>query len=368
MATMVFNASRTVLFCCRRGVGLPLSVGLLPVFSTAVPCYRRLNTATAVHWKHWRLLLATNRSGFSRECFADMMIDWPSAECCSIRPTIRQTKQASPQGGVSSGATNAGGWLDSGNQKPDQQAKGGKRKGQEEDEDDDEEEEEDPFGLGSIMSKADPQQEGEEEEEEDPFGLGAIMDGAKKESGAPESRSSKRSSSSSSGGDDGGDESRSKKAQKTTGGYFRGTRPATSTQSAMAEAKRQPFQAARSFSGARQGYVFQKGALGLGYYADKVQLRAVAAAAAMAAMEAAFAATRAKSHGTGARGAAGTAASAGARRAGGERKPQTVDVEVSLQKLKAFILKPKKATKAASLMADLMQAQMRPENARMFFR
>eukprot|EP00903_Cladosiphon_okamuranus_P020530 g18844.t1 len=280
-------------------------------------------------------------------------------------------KQASPQDGLpGGGGTNAGGWRDSDNKKPNQRAKGGKGKSQAEGEYDDDDEE-DPFGLGSIMSRADQQQQGqedeEEEEEEDPFGLGAIMDGETKETSAPLSRSSKRSSSDGDGiGDDGGDESQSRKAQKTTGGYFRGTRPVTSTQSAMVEAKRQPFQAASCFSGARQGYAFQKGPLGLGYYADKVQLRAAAAAAAM---EAASEAARVKRHGTEARGAA--AASAGATAAGsgdGERKPQTVDVKDSLQKLKVFILKPKKAAKAASLMADLMQAQMRPENARMFFR
>lgn len=202
------------------------------------------------------------------------------------------------------------------------------------------------------------QQEEEDEEEEDPFGLGAIMEGTKKESDIPESRNSKRSSSSSSNVSHGGNESRNKKAQKTTGGYFRGTRPATSTQSAVAEAKRQPFQAASSFSGARQGYVFQKGALGLGYYADKVQLRDAAAAA-----------SRVRGHATEVRGAGTVSAAAAAVGTGaGERKPQTVDVAASLQKLKVFVLKPKKATKAAALMADLMQAQMRPENARMFFR
>lgn len=280
-------------------------------------------------------------------------------------------KQASQQDGLPGGGTNAGGWRDADVQKPGQPPKG-KKKGEGKEDEEEEEEEDDPFGLGSIMSKADGEEEEEEqEEEEDPFGIGAIMEGTKKESDAPESRnSSKRGSGSSGGGggdgDDGGSESRSKKAQKTTGGYFRGTRPATSAQSAVEEAKRQPFQAASGFGGARQGYVFQKGALGLGYYADKVQLRH---AAAMAAATAA-AASRANNRGTEVRGA-GTPAAAGAAAAGrgrGERKPQAVDVEASLQKLKVFILKSKKATKAAALMADLMQAQMRPENARLFFR
>lgn len=267
-------------------------------------------------------------------------------------------------------------WRDSDDRtKPSRRAKGEKGKGgEEEEEEEEDDEEEDPFGLGCIMSKAtrdnnDPQEEEKEEEEEDPFGLGAIMEGTKGEGDNPESRSGKRSSSN---GDGGGDESsqRNKKAQKTTGGYFKGTRPATSTQSVMAEAKRQPFQAAKTFGGARQGYVFQKGGLGLGYYVDKVQLRGAAVAAAAAA-----AASRAKSQATvearGA-GAAVSAAGAGAASSGGgggsERKPQTVDVAASLQKLKVFVLKPKKAAKAAALLADLMQAQMRPENARMFFR
>ncbi|CAM9987314.1 unnamed protein product, partial [Ectocarpus sp. 13 AM-2016] len=93
------------------------------------------------------------------------------------------------------------------------------------------------------------------------------------------------------------------------------------------------------------------------YYADKVQIREAAAA------DAVVAASRAKSRGPEARGSGGRPATEGR-----EKKKQTVDVAASLQKLKAFILKPKKAAKAASLMADLMEAHMRPDNARMFFR
>ncbi|CAN0315153.1 unnamed protein product [Ectocarpus fasciculatus] len=225
------------------------------------------------------------------------------------------------------------------------------KSGQQKEEGEGDDEEEDPFGLGSIMSKAEKDEEEEEEEEEDPFGLGAIMDEPNKD---PDTPTSKRSGSA--------DDSRQKKAQKTTadgttGGYFKGTTSLTPAQSSVAEASRQPFRAAGSFDGARSGYVFQKGPLGLGYYADKVQIRAAAAA------DAVVAASRAKSRGPEARGS-------GVRLAteSGEKKAQTVDVAASLQKLKVFILKPKKAAKAASLLADLMKAHMRPENARVFFR
>ncbi|CAN0331415.1 unnamed protein product, partial [Ectocarpus sp. 8 AP-2014] len=244
------------------------------------------------------------------------------------------------------GSTGTDAWRDSENVKSDRQKEEGE-------EDHEEEEEEDPFGLGSIMSNAEKDEEEEEdEEEEDPFGLGAIMAEPNKDADAS---NSKRSGS-------GADEPRRKKAQKTTadgttGGYFKGTTSLTSAQSSVAEASRQPFLAADSFSGARKGYVFQKGPLGLGYYADKVQIRAAAAA------DAVMAASRAKSRGPEARGSGGRPATEGR-----EKKTQTVDVAASLQKLKVFILKPKKAAKAASLMADLMEAHLRPENARMFFR
>ncbi|CAN0184326.1 unnamed protein product [Hapterophycus canaliculatus] len=258
------------------------------------------------------------------------------------------------------GSTRA--WRDSDGPKSKQQEK--ERQGEKEEEE--EEEEEDPFGLGAIMSKATRDAEesrDDEEEEEDPFGLGAIMD--KTSGDAPDANGKRKSG----GGGDG--ESRSSKAQKTatsatTGGYFKGTKSSTSTQSAVAEARRQPFRAAGSFEGARKGYVFQKGPLGVGYYADSVQLRAAAAAEAAAALAASRSKSRA-AEGVDA-GKVSTAATAASRTEGGGRKPQTVDVAASLQKLKGFILKPKKAAKASSLLADLMEAQMRPENARMFFR
>ncbi|CAN0252371.1 unnamed protein product, partial [Laminaria digitata] len=64
--------------------------------------------------------------------------------------------------------------------------------------------------------------------------------------------------------------------------------------------------------------------------------------------------------------AAAAAAGAASATGGGKRPP--LDVPAAVQKLKALLLKPKKAAKAASLMANLMQAEMRPENARLFFR
>ncbi|CAB1119363.1 unnamed protein product [Ectocarpus sp. CCAP 1310/34] len=258
---------------------------------------------------------------------------------------------AAGQSDTPDGSSSTDAWRDSENLKSGRQ----KEEGEEGKEDEEEEEEEDPFGLGSIMSKAEKEEEedeGQEGEEEDPFGLGAIMDEPNKGAGTS---TSKRSGS-------GADEPRQKKAHKTTadgttGGYFKGTTSLTSAQSSVAEASRQPFRAADSFSGARKGYVFQKGPLGLGYYADKVQIRATAAADAVVAV------SRAKSRGPEARGSGGRPATEGR-----EKKKQAVDVAASLQKLKVFILKPKKAAKAASLMADLMEAHMRPDNARMFFR
>lgn len=254
--------------------------------------------------------------------------------------------QASQQDATPGKGSSTGAWLDSDSQKSKPHAE------------EEEDEEEDPFGLGAIMSKA--EEGSEDEEEEDPFGLGAIMD---KASGDTPNANGKRTSS-------GDQESRSSKAQKTTapattGGYFKGSQSSTSTQSAVAEAKRQPFRAAGSFGGARHGYVFQKGPLGLGYYADRVQLRAAAATEAVAAL----AASRSTSRGSQDRDArtVSIAGTAGGREGGG-RKPQTVDVAASLLKLKGFLLKPKKAAKASSLLADLMEAQMRPENSRMFFR
>ncbi|CAM9615471.1 unnamed protein product [Ectocarpus sp. 4 AP-2014] len=242
------------------------------------------------------------------------------------------------------GSNSTDAWRDSEN------LKSGRQK---EEVEEDEEEEEDPFGLGSIMSKAEKdEEEEEEEEEEDPFGLGAIMDKPNQDA---DTSTSKRSG-------NGADESRQKKAQKmtadgATGGYFKGTTSLTSAQSSVAEASRQPFRAADSFSGARKGYVFQKGPLGLGYYADKVRIRAAAAADAVVAV------SRAKSRGPEARVPGGRPVTESR-----EKQKQTVDVAASLHKLKVFILKPKKAAKAASLMADLMEAHVRPDNARMFFR
>ncbi|CAN0012468.1 unnamed protein product [Scytosiphon promiscuus] len=257
---------------------------------------------------------------------------------------------ASQQDASADKASGAGAWRDSDGSQAEQQEQ-------------EEEQEEDPFGLGAIMSKtARDEEDPEGEEEEDPFGLGAIMEKANADD--PNSNGKRAGISS------GDNESRSSKAQKTTtpsttGGYFKGTRSSTTTQSAMTEAKRQPFRAATAFAGARQGYVFQKGPLGLGYYADRVQLRAAAAAEAAAAL----AAARSKSRGAeGGDARTSATAAAAASREGGGRKTQAVDVAASLEKLKGFILKPKKTAKAASLLADLMEAQMRPGNARMFLR
>ncbi|CAN0156181.1 unnamed protein product [Pylaiella littoralis] len=271
-------------------------------------------------------------------------------------------------------SANTGAWRDSQNPTAGEAEKEEGDAGEE-----DGEEDEDPFGLGSIMSKTAESNGGQEkdgedgDEDEDPFGLGAIMDGSNEDK--RESVNGKRSSNS----NDDSSGSRNKKTQKTTaaaaattGGYFNGTSSSTPIQSAVAEAKRQPFRAANSFGGAKQGYAFQKGPLGLGYYADKVQIRTAAAAAAAAAAEAASRSKRqGAAEGRDARtgpAAAAAAASAAAGRGDGERRPRTVDVAASVQKLKEHILRPKKTAKAASLMADLMQAQMCPENARMFFR
>eukprot|EP00904_Undaria_pinnatifida_P005504 jgi/Undpi1/2083/HiC_scaffold_12.g05469.m1 len=305
-----------------------------------------------------------------------------------------------------------------------------------------EEEEEDPFGLDSIMAQGQSQRtrpdEEEEEEEEDPFGLGAIMD-PKTDSGAAASTSAIRSSgeetqngsrstpagqqstgnkrhadSSGDGGasGDASDDESPRKVRKitttttTTGGYFSGTAArshpeggrsagqSTEAVAAAAETKRRPFLKANSFEGARRGYVFQKGRLGLGYYADKALASGGATGGGGGSgggekrhavggvygssgggggerrAEPGGEGANAQLGATGSKGGdgPGTTAAAAATTAEGGGKRAPLDVPTAVQKLKVLLVKPKKAAKAASLMANLMEAEMRPENARLFFR
>lgn len=236
----------------------------------------------------------------------------------------------------------------------------------------------------------------DEEEEEDPFGLGAIMSTNHSTTidNIDDERVSgtKRPSSSLDGSTTVAD-SATRKAQKnavhaansatkTTGGYFKGTTSSRAredgdisssarTTAAAKNAQRRPYLPANRFEGRREGYAFQNGELGLGYYADEVQARARLARLKAAAVAAATAERRggvANRAGTPDSGVGESSRRVGATKDGIASSKAPVDVPVVVQKLKALLLKPKKAAKAASLMADLIQAEMRPENGRLFLR
>lgn len=232
-----------------------------------------------------------------------------------------------------------------------------------------------------------------DEEEEDPFGLGRIMaadvkpagsTGGSSGGGEPSSETadrggvSKRTNAGPLQNSAGHGASGPRKAQKTApGGYFSGVFHHASERtegqgerdgaSAAADgANKLPFIRSNCFKGARLGYVFQKGSVGLGYYADKVFAARVKAAG----MEERRRRADDGDADGGPMGRPGNAAPAPAaakEKAEGSKKPP-VDVRAAAHKLEALLLKPKKAAKAASLMADLMDAEMRPENATLFFR
>lgn len=110
------------------------------------------------------------------------------------------------------------------------------------------------------------------------------------------------------------------------------------------------FVPANAFRGARDGYVFKTGLPGLGYYRDSSRRTPLKRSLHNEAADVISA-----GDGSG---------SAQARK----RRREPVDVTAAAQKLGPLLLKPKKTAKAASLLADLMQAEMRPDNAQLFFR
>lgn len=275
----------------------------------------------------------------------------------------------------------------------------------------DNDDDEDPFGLGKIMAHdkrketsvtapvadKDGDLQGEEEEE-DPFGLGRIMAGDVKAAGSTRGSSGSGEQSSETAARGGASKranpeplqnsaghgaSGPRKAQKTVpGGYFSGVFHYASSAEAGGQGERDgasaaadganklPFIRSNCFKGARPGYVFQKGSAGLGYYADKVFAARVKAAnleeRRRRACDGDAGGVPMGKPGNAAPAPTPAAAAARERAEGSKRPP--VDVPAAAQKLQALLLKPKKAAKAASLMADLMDAEMRPENAILFFR
>ena len=300
-----------------------------------------------------------------------------------------------------------GGWLQAGGSDGDDKTgpDGPEKKGQGTANAEADVEDGDPFGLGKIMANDQKNvstaerdnvgggDEAEEEEEEDLFGLGRIMaddheaagSTGRESSGASGSATTARGGAKRANPDHptGPAAGKAKKSQKATpGGYFsdffvsskaRGSESSggSATAAAAAESARNlPFIRSNFFKGARPGYVFHKGASGLGYYFDKV----FAARAAREDME-----RRVGDRDGGGRvalpredqpgkvAAVEALAAASATKVGGSKRPP-VDVPVAAHKLEVLLLKPKKAAKAALLMADLMDAEMRPENVAMFFR
>lgn len=257
------------------------------------------------------------------------------------------------------------------------------------DSDGEEDDEEDPFGLGAIMATDEKQSDvvvtgglsregsakpvvGEEKEEaegeeEDPFGLGVIMASSVNDGDNPSSRSGNGKPLA--GGkraveDPSPPDSKATKSQKNsisssniTGSYF--AEPHVAGRAPTTTSIRRPFLPTKQFEGARPGYVFQLGKSGLGYYVDKTSAHAHAEKQAKVSAAAA---------------AAGDSGSRGGRGATGREERQqrqtrpVVDVTAAAQKLAPLLLKPKKAGKAAALLADLMRAEMRAENARLFYR
>lgn len=280
----------------------------------------------------------------------------------------------------------------------------------EDDENEDDEEEEDPFGLEDIMTRRESRrgisgiensgtkperdepggtvEDEDEDEDEDPFGLGAIMaSGESKgsdngnEHGESRTSGTKRSAPTRTpGGGGAGDDSCVSSKAPRTGGYFsepsrisRASPGSKGDDSRQAKPNR-PFVPASTFQGARESYVFQMGRLGLGYYVDKR-----AQDSAMGRSSSGMAVTtrvevRAPSLGRIVVGVDGRAdrlseeAAAEPKHVASKSGKVQVDVPAAVQKIGPLLMKPKKAAKAASLMADLMQAEMRPENALMFFR
>lgn len=249
-------------------------------------------------------------------------------------------------------------------------------------------------GEGRGVAGRGGENDDEEDEEEDPFGLGVIMaSGVADATEAADASQGHQSSGTKRGAPDypprrhppppsttlspSPSSAAAAAAAVTAGSYFTerhaaGNAPPTSHHSNTSSSR--PFIAAKRFDGARPGYVFQLGKSGLGYYTDKHAQRATGKTAGArpnrGRLSAGVGDAAVPTGGRGRDVTAGGSSSISAGREGQqqERARPVVDVTAAAQKLGPLLLKPKKAAKAASLLADLMGAEMQAENARLFFR
>ncbi|CAM9153078.1 unnamed protein product [Choristocarpus tenellus] len=240
--------------------------------------------------------------------------------------------------------------------------------------------EEDHFGLGAIMAKMNGEHKPRtsetygrgvssddsdgDEEEDDPFGLGAII--AKEK--AQEVQEAKPGRGAESGivvkaltG------TKRDRDQCEVGASAAATAMAIFGGEEAGSGPKEAFVSSKRFLGARAGYVFKKGALGLGYYLDRHGGGGVRSAPSSGNR---LLSSRGRGQDEKSEGKCEGGENNGSDDAGRAAKKarEPVDVKAAVKKLGAFLINPKKTAKAASLMADLMEAELRPDNAPMFFR
>lgn len=257
--------------------------------------------------------------------------------------------------------------------------RGGSRRSKHEDEA--EEEEEDPFGLGAIMASGQHKSSTPASEGSDGPGaesVGKLGGSDEDESGKSPNSGTKRSVPPDSivKAPSGGTGTNSASKAPRVGGYFSGSSPGMSGGSTRGggddasdfQTSGPPFIPSSGFKGARRGYVFQLGRLGLGYYVDKRAREAAAKSARLSSAAPPTAETATRSQDGDVPPGSKKSASGATGKSGRSQVKVAVDVSEALQKLGPLLLKPRKVARAASLMIDLMQAEMRPDNTRMFFR